>query len=412
VTASYTAHGEQLRAVERWFVAQGVPHFVADHSPTRVVLRRAAPILVAYLAVTVLMAASFQWSFELNLLAVLGAAAVVFAGWVAVNLLRRRPWLSLPDRFGIVEIAAFLIIPALPPLIFGLQVSDAIAAVIESALFLAVVYVATSYGLMGALVWALRRTAAQVGSLGRLLTRALPLLMVFIAFTFLSNTVWQVAAALTWQQIAVVLLFFLVLSLAFLVGRLVPEIRRLAATDSSWQDALTAVADTPAQPLVPSVAGAAPAAVPLRWHEWVNVGTLIVFGQGIQIVLVTFAVQVALVVFGLLLVPAALQADWVARPITPLLRIDLGQQSLAITGELLIVALFLGAFSGLYFTVSALSDSAYRQEFFSGADREMRQVFAVRSVYHATRRRTGAVVAPEPLSPAAAASSTPSQSPS
>jgi hypothetical protein len=138
-----------------------------------------------------------------------------------------------------------------------------------------------------------------------------------------------------------------------------------------------------------------------------------VFGQGIQIVLVTFAVQLALVVFGLLLVPVSLQADWVGRPITPLLTIDLGQQSLAITGELLVVALFLGAFSGLYFTVSALSDSAYRQEFFSDADREMRQVFAVRSVYHAARQQGGETAAPAAdVSSVAAGSSTPSRSPS
>jgi hypothetical protein len=399
-----------MRSVERWFVAQGVPHFVADHSPTRVVLRRAAPILVAYLAVTLLMAASFRWSFEINLLAIAGAAAIVLAGWAVVNLLRGRHWRALPDRFGIVEICAFLIIPALPPLIFGFQVSDALAAVVESAVFLGVVYVATSYGIVGAAAWALRRTAAQVGSLGRLLTRALPLLMVFIAFTFLSNTVWQVAAALTWQQFAVVLLFFLVLSLAFLVGRLVPEIRRLVTTDNPWADTLEAVDGTPAEALVGSVVDAPSTAVQLRWHEWINVGTLIVFGQGVQIVLVTFAVQLALVVFGLLLVPVALQSDWVGRPVTPLLTIDLGQQSLAVTGELLVVALFLGAFSGLYFTVSALSDSTYRAEFFSDADREMRQVFAVRSVYHAARLGHSPVSSGR-VSPRAAVSSTPSRSP-
>ena len=98
----------------------------------------------------------------------------------------------------------------------------------------------------------------------------MPLLMVFIAFTFLSNTVWQVAAALTWQQTAIVILFFLVLCCAFLVGRLVPEIRRLVATDNHWPDTLAAVEGTPAEALRVDVAGAAPPAVPLRWHEWLK----------------------------------------------------------------------------------------------------------------------------------------------
>ncbi len=387
-----------IRSVESWFVAQGVPHFVANHSPTRVVLRRAAPVLVLYVAVTLLMTASFAWSFEINLLAILGAAALVIGGWALVNVVRGRHWLSLPDRVGYVEVAAFLIIPALPPLLIGLQVTDAVVAVVESALFLAIVYVATSYGLVGSLLWALRRARVQLGSLGRLLTRALPLLMVFIAFTFLSSTTWQVTAALSWQSIVTVLLFFLGLSLAFLIGRLVPEIRRSVGSDRPWAETLASAAGTPAEPLVPLVRDAHPPTVPLRWHEWVNIGTLIAFGQGIQIVLVTFAVQIALIVFGLLLVPASIQAAWIGRPVTPLYSTAVAGETIALTGELLIVSLILGAFSGLYFTVSALSDAAYRAEFFSDADRELNGLFAARAVYHAARstmpaeREVGATV--------------------
>jgi hypothetical protein len=376
-----------LEAIESWFVAEGIPHFVADHSPTRVVLRRAAPVLVVYLAVTLLMTASFTWSFEVNVLAVLGAAALVIGGWIAVNIVRGRNWLSLPDRFGYFEVAAFLIIPALPPLVIGFQVSDAVVALVERAIFLAIIYIATSYGLIGALRWAFRRARAQLGALGRLLTRALPLLMVFIAFTFLSSTTWQVMAAMSWQAIATVLLFFLGLSLAFLIGRLVPEIRRMVSSERPWPETLTLVAGTPAEPLASAFGAARQTAVPLSWHEWVNVGTLIVFSQGIQIVLVTLAVQLALVVFGLLLVPATIQAEWIGRPVTPLYSAEVGQESIAFTGELLVVSLILGAFSGLYFTVSALSDSAYRAEFFSDADRELNEIFAVRSVYHAARQQ-------------------------
>ncbi len=375
----------ELGGVERWFVVRGVPHFVADHSPTRVVLRRAAPILVAYVAVTLLMTASFTWSIELNLLAVGGAALVVLAAWAVVNLFRRRRLLALPDRFGWVEIAAFLLIPALPPLLIGFQVSDALIALMESAIFLGVVYVATSYGLIGSLAWALRRTAAQLGSLGRLLTRALPLLMVFIAFTFLSSTTWQVTAALGWQAILTVVVFFLALSLAFLIGRIAPEVRRLVSAERPWTETVNAVEGTPAAPLLPHVADAHAPDVPLRWHEWVNIGTLVAFGQGVQIVLVTFAVQIALVLFGLLLVPASIQEEWIGRPVTPLIVTEVGTETIALTFELLVVSLILGAFSGLYFTVSALSDATYRAEFFSDADRELSQVLSVRTVYHAAR---------------------------
>ena len=67
--------------------------------------------------------------------------------------------------------------------------------------------------------------------------------------------------------------------------------------------------------------------------------------------------------------------------------LTIGDLTIAVTEPLIAVSLILGAFSGLYFTISALSDAAYRAEFFSDADRELDDVFAVRAVYHATLRR-------------------------
>ena len=61
------------------------------------------------------------------------------------------------------------------------------------------------------------------------------------------------------------------------------------------------------------------------------------------------------------------------------------------------VAVLLAAISGLYFTVAALSDAAYRAEFFSDADRELERVVAVRSVYR-TALETPPPAIPEPAS--------------
>jgi hypothetical protein len=373
-----------LGEIEAWFVERGVPHFAADSALTRAVLRRAAPILVTYLAVTVIMTASFAWSFEVNLLAIAVAALVVSAGWATVNVLRGRHWRSLPDRVGPLEVAAFLVIPALPPLIVGFQLSDAVYTVIESAVFLAIVYVATSLGLLGTTRWAVRRARAQVGSLGRLLTRALPLLMVFIAFAFLQSDTWQAIAALSWANVALVIVVFAGLSVAFVVGRLVPEIRRLVSLDRPWADILEIAQRTVAPSVCAPLADARPADVPLTTREWINVGTLVLFSQGLQIALVTVAVQIALVVFGLLLVPLSIQQQWsglgaLQVVTTPVL-------GLPVSGPLVAVSLILGAFSGLYFTIAALSDNAYRAEFFSDADRELDDVLAVRAVYHAALR--------------------------
>jgi hypothetical protein len=380
-----------LGEVERWFVERGVPHFASDAAPSRSVLRRAAPTLVAYVALTVVMTASFAWSIEANLLAISVAAAIVVGGWALVNRLRGRHWRSLPNRFGPLELAAFLIIPMLPPLVVGLQVSDAAIALVESVVFLGIVYVTTSLGAVGSVRWAFRRARAQTGSLGRLLTRALPLLMVFIAFAFLQSDTWQVIAALDAWTVGLALLMFFGLSVAFLIGRLVPDIKRLVSLDRPWSEVLDIARGTVAAPLCDGLEDAERVDTPLELREWINVGTLILFSQGLQIALVTLAVQVALIAFGLLLVPLSIQQQWTGLAglrMVPIPLVDVG-----LSQPLIAVSLILGAFSGLYFTIAALSDAAYRAEFFSDADREIDELVAVRAVYHAALHRIATIPA-------------------
>ena len=49
--------------------------------------------------------------------------------------------------------------------------------------------------------------------------------------------------------------------------------------------------------------------------------------------------------------------------------------------QLLKVAIFLGSFSGLYFTVYAVTESTYRQQFFTEILRELERAVGVRAVY-------------------------------
>ena len=66
----------------------------------------------------------------------------------------------------------------------------------------------------------------------------------------------------------------------------------------------------------------------------------------------------------------------------------MGESTFALTEELLRVAAFLGAFSGLAFTVSLVTDQTYREEFRSDVTHELRQVLAVRLVYLDSLERT------------------------
>ena len=53
--------------------------------------------------------------------------------------------------------------------------------------------------------------------------------------------------------------------------------------------------------------------------------------------------------------------------------------------ELLQVSLFLAAFSGLYFTVSAVTDETYRGQFFAAVTEELERAVGMRAVYLALR---------------------------
>ncbi|WP_181407735.1 hypothetical protein [Nocardioides sambongensis] len=49
--------------------------------------------------------------------------------------------------------------------------------------------------------------------------------------------------------------------------------------------------------------------------------------------------------------------------------------------ELVRVSVFLAAFSGLYFTVYAITDDLYRQEFFTTVTRELERAVSARVAY-------------------------------
>ena len=48
--------------------------------------------------------------------------------------------------------------------------------------------------------------------------------------------------------------------------------------------------------------------------------------------------------------------------------------------------MFLAAFSGLYFTVYAVTDESYRDQFFTGVKAELERAVAVRAAYTLLRK--------------------------
>ena len=252
----------QLRAIEDWFVARGLPHFVERRPSVWEIWGRAIPLLVvAYLLLGLNALDLAEWTWLGNVLAALFVLAVLVLTWIGANLVRGRPPLQRPDTIGPVELALLIVAPAIPSAIFG-QWGDVVQTVLEGVLVLLAVWALTSYGVVPLLAWAGRSTSSQLPAFLNLIVRALPLLLLFMTFLFVNAEVWEVAGTLTGPIYVVVLAVFFVLGNVFLLSRL-PALMRAQNTFSSWTEVTDLVRDAGVvtEQFVQGVAGDA-AAVP------------------------------------------------------------------------------------------------------------------------------------------------------
>ena len=375
---------DNLAAVERWFRSRGIPHFIDHYSASRDVFTRVLAPLTAILMLELVTALDASWPWWFNLGVAAASLGAVVGVWAVVNVARKRPALARPDRVGPAELAIFVLLVPVLDLLAGGQRLTALNTLLVNLALLGLIYLGTSYALLPITRWAAGRLWRQLADVLGLLVRALPLLLLFVTFLFLTTEVWQVAASLDGPFLAVTMGLFVVVGVVFVVARIPLEVGTLARFES-WSDVAVLVVDTPAAALNPP-ADASPAVTPrLGRRQWGNVGLVVLFTQGLQIAFVSVMIGVFFVGFGLLTVTPELTTTWVGDDAHLLLDGTLWGRPVAVTSELLQVAGFLTAFSGFYFTVYVLTDATYRKEFLDEVLVELRQAFAVRAVYLASR---------------------------
>jgi hypothetical protein len=368
--------------VERWFVSRGLPHFTAGYSASRDVFTRALPVLTLILVFELVGVLNFAWAWWVNVLVAAASFAALLAVWAAVNRARQRRPFTRPDRVGPTELGVFVLLPALLPLLAGGQRLTALNTLAGNLFLVGAIYLTTSYGLVPMTRWATGRLWAQLGALLGLMVRALPLLLLFVVFLFLTTEVWEVAAGLNGPFLGVVIGLFVVLGGVFVVGRVPREVGTLARFET-WDEVVTEVTGTPAAPLVGVLDGGAagPSAPPLSRRQWGNIGLVLLFSQGLQIVFVSLMIGLFLVVFGLITVTPQTATGWIGHPVHVLVSADVWGRPVALTAELLQVAGLLAAVSGFSFALSLLTDETYRRESLEEVVCEVRQALAVRVVY-------------------------------
>ena len=319
-----------------------------------------------------------DWRWWANTLAVFGGIGVLAAAWAGANFLRGHDLFGLPRRLGFTELVVFLLVPPALSLIFAGDWVRAGLTVVANVGALAVVYFAISYAFVPMLRWGAWRLARDLGDVVRLFARALPLLLIFVTFLFINAEVWRVAGTLDAGLLGATVGLFALVAAVFVIFRLPAEIGELA-TFVSRERVAALVEGTPAQARGGDLDTIRMDA-PLSWRQWTNVGLVVLFAQALQVLFVSLVVGAFFVAFGLLAIDVSVIAEWTGGEPNELLEIEVGP-GVVLTAELLRVVLFLGAFSGFYFAVSAVTNREYRDQFFEDVVGEVRQAFAVRAVY-------------------------------
>ena len=92
----------------------------------------------------------------------MGGLAILVGAFGLLNLLRGRPFSSLPENVGPAELAGFVLVPAALPLIFGGQWVSALVTAGANLLVLAIAFGLIRYGVLSILRWTGPRVIDQL----------------------------------------------------------------------------------------------------------------------------------------------------------------------------------------------------------------------------------------------------------
>ena len=326
-----TGQREQaLHDTEGWFRRHGLPYFVeSERQHVRRALGRAR--LVPLFAVAL----------------VVGAAAGVVVG---------------------------LLTTVSGGLVVGLLVAGGVVAV----------YAGGTLRVHGIARWALGRTFRSLGLLFPLITRALPLLLLFITFLFINTEVWMVADSLDPGVLALAVMFFAVLATGFLLVRLPEELDRV--DDDLDRGRLVArCKGTPLEATAEEVFREASeddlgGIVEVTGLQKWNLVLVLLVSQAVQVFLLSLAVLLFFLVFGSVVMDKDVVEAWLGHDVQSVPGLA------GLTTSLVKVSVFLAGFSGLYFTVYAVTDETYRAQFFTSVTHELERAVAVRAVYRQMNR--------------------------
>jgi hypothetical protein len=345
----------RIRELEHDFRRSGLPLLSEDYSATEDVFARAIPLLALVFVLEILGAINLEWGPGANVLAVIGGLALLLGAFGILNVVRGRPFFSIPRKLGVPELAAFVVLPVVLPLVFGGQLQSALVTGLANLVLLGLIWLVVGFGVISILRWTGARFVQLLGASLSLLVRALPLLLFFSLVTFFTNEYWQLfgqASDVTFYAAAGLFAF---ITAVFLIVRLPGSVRDLERGSALG--------------------------VPLSRRQRVNVGLVIFIAQALQILFVGLAIWLFFMMFGALLVTPAIRISWIGSSGHVLFTVPFLGEQLEITKQLIRTAAGVASFSALYYAVASAVDSTYRDEFVERLTQNLEETFRERAEY-------------------------------
>jgi hypothetical protein len=306
-------------AAESWFLERGLPGVLTRRGRWRRLWRRSAPLLAGVSTVMVCAGAislaagnrtididDDPSAVEILILAVLGLMIPLafLVGWLVSRV-------TTPRHRRLCSTVAVVAMLA-TGMLNGTN-TDRLDAVVTDVALVGSIVVLTGLGVGSVLGWALRLTMSHLATIGGLVSRALPVVLLTV-LVFFNGYVWSMATKISRQRMWLVIGFMVLIATAFLVRGVIERVRPVLA--SAWaRDADgRRLADTPFAamrdpcPNPPSFARRSRAGP--QPGERANVIFVVAASQVAQVAMVAVVTAAIFFVLGLLVLSPEILAAW------------------------------------------------------------------------------------------------------
>jgi hypothetical protein len=356
---------------------RGLPSVLTRRARWRRLWPRSAPILAAYGALQVCTLAVYlitgghdvnitgePTTSDLIVLAIVGLAVPLMAvvGWLVSRSRSGR------TRAGIATIAVVVVACVAATVGGPTQLA-------QEAVVVAAVLILTGCGVGSVVGWAVRMMLSHLATVGALVVRALPVVLL-TALVFFNTYVWLMAATISGDRLGLAMAFLISIAAAFVISatreRVKPMLHSTAALPNDPKDT-ERLTDTPFAAM-PDNADCAP----LKRGERLNVIFVLATSQLAQILVVAVVTASIYLILGLIVLTPSLLNEWTHTYKSAATVLGF---TLPLPDSLIHMTLFLGALTFMYISARAAGDAEYRSTFLDPLIDDMHTTLIARNRY-------------------------------